>query len=255
MNQASTPPLKGRRRLVAALAALPAALGGACTLRPLPPPDAEPADAAPNTMALRPPRVGQSWTVRQRNLFNGETVATLTERLTAVGAGAANGADSAGVCTLQRRGDDGRARDDEVHDGWGRLRQDPAWEQTLQTEQPVPLWPQPLQTGPATLLHTRYQVPGGSGWYPLQAWVRALRWERVTVPAGSFVALRVERLLRMGHPDPWRLETQRTDRLWIAPEVGRWVLRETSGRYLVPSDDRGSWMLEDHERWELVAWR
>ena len=241
--------LQDRRHLIAALAALPATLGGACTMRALPALEAEPAPAPPQVPSMRPPEVAQSWTVRQRNLFNGETVATLNEQLAAVDT------DGGGRCTLQRVGDDGRARDDEIHEGWGRLRQDPAWEQTMRLETPVTLWPTPLQPGPATLVNTHYRVAGDSARHALQAWVRALRWERVTVPAGEFVALRVERLLHLGHPDPWRVQTQRHDRLWIVPHVGRWVLRETSGRYLVPSDDRGSWMLEDHHRWELVAWR
>lgn len=248
MDKTSPEARPDRRRLIATLATLPAVLGSACTLRPLRPPAVEPASAPAGAPLLRPPRVGQSWKVRQLNLFNSATLDTLTERLTAVDA------TGEGLCTLQRRGEGGQVRDDEIHEGWGQLRQDPVWEQTLQMERAVPLWPTPLQPGPASLVHTHYRVPGDSGRYAMQVWTRTLRWERVTVPAGQFVALRVERLLRVDYPDASRMDTQRSDRLWVAPEVGRWVLRETSGRYLEPSDESLSWRLEDHHRWELVDW-
>jgi hypothetical protein len=85
---------------------------------------------------------------------------------------------------------------------------------------------------------------------------RLLAWEEVEVTAGRFEVARVERMLELAHPDATRTHTRRKDVLWLAPQVGRWVARETSGHYVVPSgDNRGADVyLEDHFRWELTDW-
>ena len=51
-----------------------------------------------------------------------------------------------------------------------------------------------------------------------------------------------------------RYQALRDDTLWWAPALGRWVARETRGRYRVPSDGPGwgSELLEDHARWVLL---
>ena len=113
--------------------------------------------------------------------------------------------------------------------------------------------------GAAVTVNTHYRLEGGSFRYWIQVHARARAWERVTLAAGAFDALRVERLIRLNHPDPTRIETVRRDTLWLAPEVGRWVARETSGRYRVADgDDDWPWfneLLEDRVRWELTDWR
>ena len=51
-----------------------------------------------------------------------------------------------------------------------------------------------------------------------------------------------------------RLDTLRRETLWLAPEVGRWVARETNGEFRI-AGRRGSWTgREDHFRWQLESW-
>jgi hypothetical protein len=53
----------------------------------------------------------------------------------------------------------------------------------------------------------------------------------------------------------FRFDPLRTDTLWYAPEVGRWVMREWTGNYMSggPQPMR-SRSLEDWVQWQLSAW-
>jgi len=121
----------------------------------------------------------------------------------------------------------------------------------------VPLWPTPLAVGQVQRVNTHGLEDGGSYRYWVQVHTSVVGWERVTVAAGTFDTMRVERLIRLQHRDVNRLETVRRDVLWLAPAVGRWVARDTSGRYREPDGDKwgGTDYLEDHVRWELTAWQ
>ena len=52
------------------------------------------------------------------------------------------------------------------------------------------------------------------------------------MPAGEFDALRVERRIYFTHVDLRRSQSVRTEYLWYAPAVNRWVRREWTGQYI-----------------------
>jgi hypothetical protein len=56
-----------------------------------------------------------------------------------------------------------------------------------------------------------------------QTWGRALDWERVSTPAGQFVALRIERNRNLGDRDNIWFDTEIRETLWYAPAVNRCV--------------------------------
>lgn len=231
-----------RRAALLAVLALPAG----CAIKPLPPfaATAIPPPGAPR--ALRVPLVGQSWTYRQLNFFNSSVVDVIQETVASV----------APTIVVNRQAGSGSARPDERHASWGQLLRDPVWDYPMNFEAPVPLWPASLAVGANAAADTRYRMDGGSVrfWAQVSCVVRG--WERVTVTAGSFDTLRVERLIRLDHQDPTRSETVRRDTLWLSPEVGRWVARETSGEYvLLGSSKMWSSSAEDHFHWELTAWQ
>lgn len=214
-----------RRTWLASALALP--MGG-CAIQYLPSLATEAvAPPAGDGARVRPPAVGQVWTYRQFNMFNSALVATVREQVAS--------ADAAGV--VVRRTADGQAvLPDEVHAAWGLLRTDPVWDMPLHLMPAAPLWamgsdpallPQP---GDTRLVHGHYAVAGGSFAYWVQVYVVVRGWERVAVGDSVHTALRVERLLRLAHPDATRIETQRRDVFWLRPDIGRWVARETSGR-------------------------
>ena len=233
--------LNRRSALLAALA-LPAG----CAIQPLAPllSTAIPAPGEPGS--LRAPLVGQRWTYRKLNFFNSSVLDVVQETVASV----------APTIDVDRQADDGAALADEKHAAWGQLLRDPAWDYPMTFETPVPLWPASLVEGAKTSVNTHYRMDGGSIRYWIQVYCVAHGWERVTVSAGTFDTLRIERLIRLDHQDHTRAETVRRDTMWLSLEVGRWVARETSGRYLLPGDNQ-MWLnhsLEDHFRWDLTAW-
>lgn len=232
-----------RRCALLALLALPAA----CSIQRLGPLAALPIAAPADAGTLRAPEVGQRWRYQQINRFNSVVLDEVEESVASLG----------DTVVVQRRSTRGRPMADERHASWGQLWRDPAWDYPMTFEAPVPLWPSALQPGRASRVYTHYLMDGGSFRYRIEVHSEVHGWERVTVAAGTFDTLRIERFIRLGHQDPTRLTTWRRDTLWLSPKVGRWVARETSGRYLVP--DEGWWRqrdsLEDQLRWELTDWR
>ena len=59
-----------------------------------------------------------------------------------------------------------------------------------------------------------------------QTYGRALGWEKVSTPAGQFVALRIERHMNLGDYDFQWSNTEVVETYWYAPEVKRWVRLE-----------------------------
>jgi len=230
-----------RRSALLAAFALPAG----CAIQPLAPMLSTAIPAPNGPASLRAPLVGQGWTYRQLNFFNASVLGVSQETV----------ASLAPTIGVNRQADGGIALADEQHAAWGQLLRDPAWDYPMTFEAPVPLWPASLAVGEKASVHTHYRMDGGSIRFWIQVYCVVRGWERVTVGAGTFDTLRVERLIRLDHQDHTRAETLRRDTMWLSPAVGRWVARETSGEYLPQGTSRMSYSAEDHFRWELTAWR
>lgn len=228
-----------RRQLLLALLALPAA---GCAIQPLQALDTRPSSPPAGPTPVRPPALGQTWRYRKFNGFNGEQIDIETATVAEVG----------GSVRVARRNAQGQALADEWHARWGDLLVDPAWDVPQRYETPLRLWPDVLAPGLGLVQNGRYTLPGGSYRYWIQAQSSTVGWEAVTIDGHTYTCLRIERLIRLEHPDVSRLATLRNDTLWVAPDVGRWVAREISGRYALP--ERRAWSgLEDRFRWELLA--
>lgn len=227
-----------------ALLALLASQAG-CAIQPLTrfPTTAIPTPGEPRP--LRAPLVGQGWTYRQLNFFNSSVVEVVQDTVASV----------APTIVVARQARSGAPLPEERHATWGQLLRDPVWDYPMNLETPVPLWPASPTVGAQSTADTRYHLDGGSIRYWIQVSSVVRGWERVTVGAGTFDTLRVERLIRLDHQDQTRTETVRRDTLWLAPELGRWVARETSGEYVLHGSSKmWSTSSEDHFRWELTAW-
>ena len=227
------------RRNLLALLALPAG----CSLQPLAPLQVRPGNLQTPMRPVRPPTMGQSWTYRLLNFYNGNLLGTLKEEISAVGPS----------ITVQRHSANTGPLADEIHTRWGQVQQDPSWDLLQIYETPMPLWLEPLQTGASLSVDTHYTTGASSFRYWIQARIQVMGRETVELPIGSFQTIRIEKLIRQTHYDSSRLFLVRRETLWLAPEIGRWVVRETDGTYRRSGRkfDEGR---EDHFRWELTAW-
>jgi hypothetical protein len=129
---------------------------------------------------------------------------------------------------------------------------------TMRFDEPVPLVPLPTPPGAGSTRVVSYTVPGETR---TRRWSQRLSidgWETVTVPAGRYDSLRISRVIAFDHPDTGRNASTRTDRLWYAPAVNRWVRREWRGEYVSAgigdNPSEGTRATEDWLEWRLAAW-
>jgi hypothetical protein len=78
-------------------------------------------------------------------------------------------------------------------------------------------------------------------------------WEKITVPAGEFITLRFQNLIHYESVDNNKMNCTRSETIWFAPQIGRWVARESSGSYQV-RNTIGPFLLEGSTKWELLSW-
>lgn len=227
-----------KRQSLLALLALPAG----CSLSHLPELPLLPVPSGWQPPAIRPPEIGQSWTYNKFNFHNSQLLDQVTERVVQL--------DNNSI-RLQRQSNRSGNLPDEIHTTWGQVKQDPYWDIPQIYESPLPLWLPSLAMGTQSTTHTRYQSPEASFQYSISAFSRVVSWEKVQLPIGTFETVRIEKLLRLTHPDITKLELLRRDTLWFAPHIGRWVARDMQGQYQM-NQKRNGLGLEEHVRWELA---
>jgi hypothetical protein len=204
---------------------------------------------APVTIpAVRAPAVGQQWVYEVRNFFNGELVDVVTETVVEVGP----------KVRIARHGKKMGPLPDEIQQPWGMNLQDPNWTPPQRFLKAVPLWPEKLIPGWSGFYRTRYQVvgfPDNDFYWGLN--IDATAWNRVKTQAGVFDALHYVNTAVFFESDDWfRMASNRSENVWFAPEIGRWVVRERFGEYLwMGSLGWADSNREDYLRWELVSWK
>ena len=77
----------------------------------------------------------------------------------------------------------------------------------------------------------------------------------VTVPAGSFDAVRIYRVVQLDDASFWRTRTIRRDQLWYAPEVKGPVREMREAQYFEHGDIDASAVYTERTTTELVAFR
>lgn len=217
-------------------------LPAGCSLQPLAPLRRNPLGGQTPLPAVRAPALGQHWRYRVFNVYNGELLDTVQEEVS-------NLLPITISRQSARRGD----LPAEIHADWGWLQQDPAWDNLQTYDSPLPIWPTPIQLGTVQATDTAYRAGTSTFklWLSVHSRVRAL--ERVEVSAGQFDTVRIDKFIRLTHSDSSRQNFTRSDTLWFAPAIGRWVARETNGEYWAYSRRPTQWR-EDHLRWELQDW-
>ncbi|MEZ5729725.1 MAG: hypothetical protein R3E48_18070 [Burkholderiaceae bacterium] len=230
-----------RRRITALAAGLTA--GGALSACGLAPLARDARTAGPSEPVPAPaPRLGERWVYVETNRYTGEARRQLVLEV----------AQLVPQLVVLRSDVDGRVLGRETYDRPWWIVDEPAYDIPIRFESPMPMLPEPIAPAAPRWYRTHYRAAGDSGRYAWELGVSAPGWERIRVPAGEYLCLRVERRIRFDHPDPFRIGSERTDILWYAPELNRWVQREWTGEYQLPGR-RPVFAPEDWIRWSLVS--
>ena len=240
---------RSRRRAIRTGLGLPVALsalsvlGSGCAT-----PNAMPAPAGLEPLPVPTLRVGDRWRYVLINRYNNIPIGEVSVQVTAV---------TPLIRLSIDRGADKPVLEEIYTDPWSVMLETVYSGEPIRFNDPMPVVPQGARTGLNLRSNTRYTTtPTTSSAY---AWSQRLSvegWERVTVPAGSFDALRIVRLINFEHPDVFRYSPERTDIAWYAPQVGRWVKREWTGDYMSGGHTslRGR-TREDWVNWQLTAYQ
>lgn len=204
--------------------------------------------APPGVEILTPPapRIGDRWRYARLNSYNGAPVGQAAVVVTAV---------TPQIRLSIDRGD-GRPPVEEVHANPWSVLVETLYGDPITFDVPMPILPAGAR--PSLSLNTSGSYRTAQSPRPLR-WSQRLRvvgWERIQVPAGSFDALRIERLISFTHPDSFRYDPTRTDQAWYSPQVGHFIAREWSGEYADggPTSRMGR-TREGWERWVLAEWK
>ncbi len=230
----------------AALAAAPAALPwlAGCAAEPVfEPPPLQP--------AVRQLSVGQTLQFGVTNLYNQLVVGEASHRVLSTGP------DGAATLAVRLPASNTYRIDGDAREGRLVLTQlthvaEELFHDVPQRYTPPSRWlPDGLQLGVGPLEAGSHQRDGEARPLRWQTQVEGQGWERVRVPAGEYLTLRVRRRVWFDHPERWRHHNTRTETLWFAPALGFWVRREWSGEYWLRSDRRER-EVEDWVRFELL---
>jgi hypothetical protein len=217
---------------------------------------------------VRLPAQGQSWSYAKHDIFTRKVVDEQVDRVATVDhtveinsvyqASRAPVKPGWGSATLEKytghQDTPERSLPSEIQDPWGMVAVDPHWSQVQVYETPIPLWPTQLEPGWQTHISTNYKTPADQVALAWDQTMKAVAWETIAVPAGQFKALRFTNFIKFKHSDFSRTNSVRREKIWFAPEVGRWVARESQGTYYVADSTIVQPYNESGYRWELLAW-
>lgn len=201
--------------------------------------------AQPNPLPIiRSPKVGQEWTYIKRNVFNGKILDLITERVTSINSN----------ITIERMSQDGSRLPNEVQRTWGMVITDAQWPRILNFNPSIPLWPLNLSSSWNQQFNVQYTVTGyPNNFLNWRQYMQAEGWEKITVPAGEFIALRYKSIIHYQGNEDDQVHSLRKTTAWFSPQIGRWVARESSGSYRVA--EIGDDVLEGSYQWQLISWK
>lgn len=196
-------------------------------------------------------KTGEQWRYDERNGYNGALINTWLREV----------AETKGTSTTLRFTDKTQTKEAIVdHLDGGLLQEVFPGGEVVSYAQPLLHLPSPI--APGASWQQRVAATDSTGKKNVMSLhAKARGWERVTVPAGEFVALKIVKDLYLGDAEWWRSQTRRTIVDWYAPEVKTLVRRTTSDEYRDLLRSRDSWFFDDQlirgDRyvWELTSYQ
>lgn len=201
--------------------------------------------STPNPLPIvRTPQVGQEWVYSKKNVFNGKELGIITERVSSIGSS----------IVISRSDADGGQLPSEIQGPWGMISTDPHWSKLMTYTPVIPLWPQNLSGNWSQQENTKYQIAGYDGnFFNWNLFMSSDGWEKITVPAGSFTALKFQNLIYFENPDPNKFDCVRKETIWFAPQIGRWVARESTGSCITGAENVP--IPENTTQWQLQSYK
>jgi hypothetical protein len=210
-------------------------------------PISEPIATPLSVPQMRVPKVGQQWVYQVRNVFNQQIVDIVTETVVTISP----------QIRIERVGEKLGPLPDEIQEPWGYVVQNPQWNPPQRFQQALPLWPEKLIPDWSNFYRARYQVvgnPNASYYWGLSS--KALGWERISVPAGQFNVLKYHNENPYFESnDVFRVGNYREEDVWLAPEIGRWVIRRSLGRYITLGVSWSNAYWDDYLEFQLLSWK
>jgi hypothetical protein len=217
--------------------------------------------------SVRGPSVGQSWRYAKIGILSGRLADSQVDQIAAVDGSVRIDSRSEPFANAPKKSWGRRvlssyvARENpvgplpgEVQEPWGNVLVDPHWSEVQTYEMPIPLWPQELRPGWSSRFFTKYTTRSHDDGLSWDQTMSAHAWEVVSVPAGKFTALRYTNVIDFTDVDGSRSACRRKETLWFAPEVGRFVIRESGGSYYLTNSADDTPHTESSYRWELQSY-
>lgn len=191
--------------------------------------------------SMRPYEIGQTWTYKKLNFFNSLQVEEIQERVASISP----------EVVIDRKSKNGKLLTPEISRSQGQVTLDPYWDEEPTYSTPMPLWPRYFDIGASINQTSPYKVANSSLTFWINMRCKVIGFETLSLTCGSFQTIKVESLIGLNHPDFSRHSYIRKNTLWISPDIGRWVVRETQGEYVNPSR-RTNLRKDDYFRYELM---
>jgi hypothetical protein len=194
--------------------------------------------------SIRKPAVGQQWVYNVRDLYNNLVIDTITETVVSV----------TPVIEIKRESKKHGQLASEIQSNTGLALRDPYWNPPVNFINPMPMWPQSSEKSQTFV--TRYKT--GEDNVSTYHWSSTITFdgaETLNLDGKQFNTLKSNDWIYFVSNDFSRHTSMRTSTMWLAPEVGRWIIRVTDGSYLDSNTGIGGDRYESRLQYELVSYR
>ena len=200
-------------------------------------------DSAPDYQAARKMATGQQWVYNVRNLYNNQVVDTITETVVSV----------APLIEIKRESKNSGALPSEIQSATGLVLQDPYWNPVVHFTNPMPIWPQ--SGNKSEIFTTQYTVGDGASSFPWSSTITYGGSRVVNIQGNQFNTLKSTNSIYFQSDDFSRHTSLRRSTIWMAPNIGRWVVKRTSGSYLDVNTGIGNDRHESMLQYELISYK
>lgn len=194
--------------------------------------------------SIRKPAVGQQWVYNVRDLYNNLVIDTITETVASISP----------VIEIKRESKKHGQLDSEIQSNAGLILRDPYWNPPVNFASPMPMWPQSSEKSQTFV--TRYKT--GEDNVSTYHWSSTITFngaETLNLDGKQFNTLKSTNQIYFMSNDFSRDSSLRQSTIWLAPDIGRWIIKITDGAYLDANGFRGNDRRESMLQYELVSYK